>query len=366
MIYIMSSLPINVLIRLLQLDMATLGAAAKIGDMIGDTGLAHNSETYYRKIVDLAFNLHTANANKEKNNNPGFDLYDKKKKILIQITSNGNWKQKTNLTKVQIEKLKECDHLKKYTTYIIFISEFSNLHEDYEKTKNVNNIEIYSQADILRKIESEPNPDENKIAEVETYLRKNIIHLRNSIISSPGPIKKEKPAHLTKDSKVFKDILVRLGIKSENYSDDNQLMQVLTDVNNFQDYWWEKPDQMKTVISTLYSLSTAGCEDNNYSPHFTYETINRLSDYVSRELHLLKRDIGSIIMNSDITTFYVEDENDTKFNNTEFNFYNYSDSQHKKLNGFIDLQCCFTQKSISKFLGSCNFDDLIMRQHATK
>ena len=349
----MSNLPTNVLIRLLQLDMATLGAAAKMGDMIGDPGLAHNCETYYQKIVDLAFNLNTANANKEKNNNPGFDLYDKQEKILIQITSNGNYQQKIKLTKEKIEKLKKRCNLEGYTTYIIFISEFSNLHKDNE---NVDNIKIYSQADILRRIESEPNLDKKKIAKVETYLCDNIIQLRDSIKSSPEPIKKEKPAHLTINSKIFKEMSVRLDPKCENYSDDNQLMGLLTDVNNFQDYWWEKPNQTKTVISTLYSLSTAGSVDNNYSPQFTYETIVRLADYFPPNL---KRDIGLIIQNSDITDFYLDDENDTKFNDTKFRFY--IDSQHKKLNGFIDLQYCFTKKSISNFLGSCNFDNLEMR-----
>ena len=352
----MSNLPTNVLIRLLQLDMATLGAAAKMGDMIGDTGLAHNCETYYQKIVDLAFNLNTANANIEKNNNPGFDLYDEQKKILIQITSNGNCQQKIKLTKEKIEKLKKRCNLEGYTTYIIFISEFSNLHKDFENTKKVDNIKIYSPADILRKIESEPNLDKKEIAKVETYLCDNIIQLRNSIKSSPGPIKKEKPDHLTKGSKIFKDMSVRLDPKCENNSDDNQLMEVLTDVNNFQDYWWEKSDQTKTVISTLYSLSTAGSEDNNYSPQFTYETIMRLADHFPSNL---KRDIGLIIQSSDITNFYVDDEDDTKFNGTKFSFY--IDSQHTKLNGFIVLQYCFTQKSISNFLGSCNFDNLEMR-----
>lgn len=351
----MDNIPLTAQLQLIQLDMATLGAAAKIGVMNGRSDITHNCETFYREIAGLAFNIEVDNANKKAINKPGYDLRDDENHILIQITANKNIKEKISNTKRQIEKLKQSGDCDGYTTYIIFISEFSNLQGKYDETK----LKIFSQADIFRKIEVDAKPCDERISEVELYLNGCINTIRTQITNSWRMAEENKPMSLTKDSEVFKKIF-KLNSQNPNHPlDDTQLEVTLDNINNFQNYWWGQTEQTRQVISCLYDHgndSPSAWQLDVRPPYFTYKTLDKVTELIYHDTaQQHQRKIGQIVMQSGITSFYPEGE--AGDGDTPFGFHESADDE---ANGLFDLQQFFTQKSISKFLETCDFEDLLM------
>ncbi|WP_434333151.1 SMEK domain-containing protein [Mycoplasma capricolum] len=77
----------NSLIERIALRLSTYQTYISNLSKIGKTDENLNAEWIYTDVINIIFNLELSNYNSVIFNNPGFDLIDKKNKILIQVSA---------------------------------------------------------------------------------------------------------------------------------------------------------------------------------------------------------------------------------------------------------------------------------------
>ncbi|WP_312824795.1 SMEK domain-containing protein [Epilithonimonas sp.] len=87
---------------------------------LGLTDKALNAENIFLNILNLSFGWNLVNANEEKSNQDSFDLYDVKKGVYVQVTSNKNYRSKRK--SCQESFLKHNRSRKKIKFFILFIT----------------------------------------------------------------------------------------------------------------------------------------------------------------------------------------------------------------------------------------------------
>lgn len=343
----MTKLPIPAVFTLIKLDMGALGAAAKLGTKNNESDLTTFCEDAFVELLNLTYNLNLENANHEKPQMAGYDLVDKDKATYIQVTNTDNINGKQRHTK-KIMREKKLDN---YTIYVLFISEFNSLVND-EKHNKVDGVKPLSIMDVYRDLYNKRTEPEvaDKLQSIEEKLAHYISQYRET--ETMKYEERQQPPHINEDSPIFKRISEHnsQADKNERQSEE-QLHTLLTNMNEFQDIWWEQPEKTREVVSKLYKHSKR--EENGLS--FSTKTIRKVAEgYGNAET--VKLYICHTIEEAGITNF-CGDDNIWEVDSMIFHFTdNETDEPYEYV--LYRLLDVFTQNSVANFIETCDFEQL--------
>ncbi|WP_201567104.1 SMEK domain-containing protein [Psychrobacter immobilis] len=265
------------------------------------------SEHFFIKILDITYNLSLKNLNVEKSNFPAIDLGDFNKKVCFQITSETSTdKLKTTILKFRKHQLNnDYDHL-------IFLI-ISHTKTGKPSDKDIK-IEVKNFKALAKDISN--LTDDEKIYEIESYLKRNVRYSNITENYSILPERKEVVATDIDVTNLIRDIDLRRDNQFKPYliydlSNISDLLNKLTynqrevlfyiiangsfsNENKFEDknsiiiYW----EELRQAIPGVYEITQVLSSKNllhinhDYIPYGSYNSVIVVEPYFHGKLDL--------------------------------------------------------------------------------
>lgn len=335
------TLPKPAILTLIQLEMGTLCAAAKIGTLNNNDQIATMCENFFIPILDKVLKVDLKNANELKMNQPGFDLVDTDKRTLVQVSVEDT-KRKLNATK---QKIKNQPEYSDYIFYFLCIGKFDK--PTRSPSSNWNELTISSLYKFLQRKDNEFSLDE--LTALEKYLRECSIIVRESIQNQKRP----KPVPIAVSSEIVKYIHKNIG---ESYFTMDMIVNLL---NSFQDYLYKNfsPQDLE-VLASFYRNASPG---KSLADPRTLD--QRVMKKVCSEVGMSKQEVSMILDYSLFSNFSIQESwFGDKFT---FDARNLVSNSYKKeystddTNPLTDiLSWFFSVPSIASFMKTLDFKDL--------
>lgn len=301
-------------------DLNELQSKVDLRCKLGLTDLNIFCEDFFKQILNLTFDLNLINLNTKKNNFPGIDLGDKRKKIGFQVTSrNDKEKVKDTIKKIINPKHNVFEEYRIIKILIIgdrkreYVFNEKEFNENYSELKFDEKVDIIDIIQLCKEIFS---IDYEKLFDIYKLFEREF---QKVIYEFEIPDKKGNyPTSLFDKLEIRPNTMCKNG---KIFLKDNTNFSI-TDLENVYKKFAQLPRVTREFVAILVELGESE-EEENYTIRYL-ELIRKLEkqgkENIKEEIYILQsREIISDISEDDIDhTFY------TKFSSCATRLFHYS------------------------------------------